>query len=44
MQYKLKDIEHDRKLIEASFIEKNLLTPADMAKRFGQYGWKKHEG
>lgn len=37
------DIEHDRKLIEESFSEDTLLTPADMEKRFGKYGWHEHE-
>nr|WP_220477019.1 toxin-antitoxin system [Limosilactobacillus rudii] len=37
------DIEHDRKLIERSFADDVLLTPADMKKRFGKYGWGKDE-
>lgn len=37
------DIEYDRKLIEQSFDDDVLLTPADMKKRFGKYGWGKNE-
>lgn len=33
------DIEHDRRLIEQSFTDDQLLTPTDMKKRFEKYGW-----
>ena len=37
------DLEHDRQMIEQSFDDDVLLTPADMKKRFGKYGWGKDE-
>ena len=37
------DIEHDRKMIEASFDSDKLFTPEEMKERFGKYGWGKHE-
>lgn len=37
------EIEHDRKMIEESFADDELLTPADMKQLFGKYGWGKDE-
>lgn len=37
------DREHDRKMIECSFVHDQLLTEEEMKKSFGKFGWGQNE-